>query len=104
MSKGFVNISLAIKQSLRFENETQYNSYQMNNSIKNKIYSKISHNTSLWTDCKYGGLSMALKAMLLVSCNMRNKQICKNINISRRSVSLHIIREENFESKLEWHT
>ena len=76
----------------------------MNNSIKNKIYPKISHNTSLWTDCKYGGLSMALKAMLLVSCNMRNKQICKNINISRRSVSLHIIREENFESKLEWHT
>ena len=99
-----MNISLAIKQSLRFENETQYNSYQMNNSIKNKIYPKISHNTSLWTDCKYGGLSMELKAMLLVSCNMRNKQISKKINVSRRSVSLHIIREENFESKLEWHT
>ena len=53
-----MNISLAIKQSIRIENDTQYTNYQINKSVKNQIYPKISHNTSLWTDCTYGGLNV----------------------------------------------
>ena len=49
--KSFVNISLAIKESLRIENGAQYTHYQVNNSIKNQICSEINHNTCLWTDC-----------------------------------------------------
>ena len=33
---------------------------------------------------------------------MRNKQICKTINISRRLISLHIIGYQNLEFKIAW--
>ena len=38
----------------------------------------------------------------LLPFDMKNKQICKTINISRQSVSPHTIRDSNFESELEW--
>ena len=88
-----MNISSAIKESLRIENGSQYTNYQMNNSIKNKIYQKISHNTSLLTDCtvRYTIVSMLPRLVLLLSYDMKNEQIRKTINISRCSVSQHII-------------
>ena len=87
-----MNISLAIKQSLRIENETQYTNYQINNSIKNQIYPKISHNTSLWTDCIYSGLNVT--KIHIATIIRHEKQInCKTINNFRHSVSLHIIGE-----------
>ena len=36
-SKSLVNVSLAINESLRIENGTQYTNYQMISSIKNQI-------------------------------------------------------------------
>ena len=48
--KSFVNILIVIEESLKIENGTQYTNYQRNNSIKNQIYQKINHNTSLWID------------------------------------------------------
>ena len=36
----------------------------------------------------------------VISYDMRNEQICKTINISRRLVLLHIIGDYNFESEL----
>ena len=51
MLQSLVNISLATKESLRIENGTWYTNYELNNSIENHIYPKISHNTSLLIDC-----------------------------------------------------
>ena len=88
-----MNISSAIKESLKIENGSQYTNYRVNNSIKNKIYQKISHNTSLLTDCtvRYTIVSMLPRLVLLLSYDMKNEQIRKTINISRCSVSQHII-------------
>ena len=41
------NMSWTIKESLRIKNGAQYTNYKMNNSIKNEIYPKVSHNKSL---------------------------------------------------------
>ena len=95
-----MNISSAIKESLKIENGSQYTNYRVNNSIKNKIYQKISHNTSLLTDCtvRYTIVSMLPRLVLLLSYDMKNEQIRKAINISRRS---HY-RDWNFEFELLW--
>ena len=86
MSKSFVNISLAIKESLRIDNETQFMNYQMNNSTKNQIYPK--HKSQcISLDWLYNAIvSMSLKLMLLLPYDMRNELTCKTINISRRSI------------------
>ena len=43
-------------------------------------------------DSLYGTVvSISPKLMLMVSYDMRNEQVCKTINISRGSLSLHII-------------
>ena len=42
-----VNFSLAIKESLKAENGTQYTKYQINNYTKNQISAKMSHDASL---------------------------------------------------------
>ena len=47
--KTLWNIWLAIEQSLKMKNRTQHTNHQMHNAVKNHIYPKISHNTSLWT-------------------------------------------------------
>ena len=39
------NIALAIKASLKVENRKQYTKRQMNNAIKNQVYSKKSQYT-----------------------------------------------------------
>ena len=44
-------------------------------------------------------VSMSPRLMLPLSFDMRNEQICKTINTSRHSVSLHIIEDWNFESE-----
>ena len=46
--------------------------------------------------------SMSPRLMFLLSCDMRNEQICKTINLSRGSISLHIIEDKNLESELKW--
>ena len=45
---------------------------------------------------------MLPRLTLLLSYDMRKRQICKIINISSHSASLHIIGDSNFESELEW--
>ena len=75
---------------VRTENGTQYTDYQINNSIKNQIYQKIeSQNISLGSlyDTM---LSISPRLMSLILYDMINKQKAKTLNISRRSVSLHI--------------
>ena len=47
-------------------------------------------------------VSMSPRLMYLLSYNMRNEQICKKISIYWHSVSLHIVGDSNFKSKLEW--
>ena len=80
------NISLAIKESLSIENGTQYTNCQINNSIKIQIYSKVSHNTSLWTDRTI--VSMSLRLMFLLTYDIRNEQMSKTSNISWHSSCL----------------
>ena len=58
MSKSFLIISLAIKQSLRFENETQYSYYHMNNSIKNLNLPKNKSQCISLDWFTYGGLNV----------------------------------------------
>ena len=41
---------LTAKEFLWIENGNRYENYQMNNSIKDQIYPKVSHNTTLWAD------------------------------------------------------
>ena len=46
--KLLLNISLAIKESLRIENGTQYTNHQMNSAIKNQIYPEKSQQIYLY--------------------------------------------------------
>ena len=48
-------------------------------------------------DSLYGTVvSISPKLMLMVSYDMRNEQVCKTINISRGSLSLHIIESRTW--------
>ena len=46
-AKKLCQYFLAIKESLRIDNGTQYTNYQINHYMKNHLYPKISHSDSL---------------------------------------------------------
>ena len=102
------NIALAIKASLRVENRTQYMNHQMNSTVKNQIYSKKSQCISLYWlfGLMYERIvSLSPRLVYPLSYDTHyhvSEQRFKTINISRRSVSLGIIGDCNFEFALEW--
>ena len=84
-----MNISLAIKQSLRIENDTQYTNYQMNKSVKIQICPKISHNTSLWTDCTYGGLNFTKSHVASIMRHEKQTNMQNNYYLQAFSITAH---------------
>ena len=78
MSKCFVNILLAMEESLRIENWTTYTKCQMNNSIENQIYPKIIYKTSLCIDWKYNSFNVVTIYVAAIIRHEKHADMQKN--------------------------